>query len=131
MTTKVVVHLLDGSLVKGTSLDLNPDRAECHVHTPDGRARPVRLADVKAVFVVRDHAGDPARADAQAPDPADLRSRGTRQVEIRFRDGERLVALAPTHHPTRPYFFVLPVDPQSNNIRILVNRAATASVSLL
>ena len=30
--------------------------------------------------------------------------------------------------PNRPYFFVLPMDPASNNVRILVNREAVVEM---
>ena len=43
-------------------------------------------------------------------------------MEVRFKDGERLVALANRYPPLGKLFFLVPVDPASNNIRILVNR---------
>ena len=45
-------------------------------------------------------------------------------MEVRFKDGERLVALANRYPPLGKLFFLVPVDPASNNIRILVNRDA-------
>jgi hypothetical protein len=39
--------------------------------------------------------------------------------------------MAPTYEETQPFFFATPVDPNSNNIRILVNRAAVTSVTVL
>jgi hypothetical protein len=62
---------------------------------------------------------------------ADPRATGAKRLKITFRDGEELVALAPTYEGTRPLFYVLPADPNSNNIRILVNRTAVASVVIL
>ena len=49
-------------------------------------------------------------------------------MELRFTDGERLVAFANRFPPLGAFFFLLPVDPKSNNIRMLVNRAQVASI---
>ncbi|MFZ5624169.1 MAG: DUF6982 domain-containing protein [Gemmatimonadota bacterium] len=123
MPNEVVAHFADGQLVKGTSLDVDPGKPRCHVRTADGRTVPVALNKLKALFFVRDLTGDPARTEASAPDPADPRRRGAFLIEITFKDGERMVGLTNRYPPNRPFFFILPADPKSNNIRILVNRA--------
>jgi hypothetical protein len=123
---RVVAHLFNGQLVKGQSFDLDPARPRCHVRT-DAGAVEVKLADVKALYFVRSFEGDPKRSDAQAPDPADPRNRGATKIEITFTDGERLVAYTNRYPPRGKFFFVVPVDPASNNSRILVNQAAVRS----
>jgi hypothetical protein len=124
----VVARLLDGRVVKGRCLDLSPDKPVCHVLTADQGPVKVALADVKAVFFVKDLQGDPRYQEHRTPDPRDPRARGARVLEIRFADGEVLLGLAATYQPTRSFFFVIPVDPASNNVRVLVNRAAVTSV---
>ena len=99
--------------------------------TPDLRIVPVPLAELKALFIVKDLAGNSAYVERHAIEPADVRAAGAKRLEIMFTDGECLLVLAPTYDETRPFFFVLPADPSSNNIRILVNRAAIASVRIL
>jgi hypothetical protein len=89
----------------------------------------VKLTDVKALFFVKNFAGDSTHQEAAALDPGDARARSFSLIEVRFKDGERIVGLTARFPPIRPFFFVLPVDTASNNIRILVNRAAVASVS--
>lgn len=131
MENKVVVHFLDGRVIRGTSLDVAAEKPSCHLVTADQGTVPVRLEDLKALFFVKDLKGDPSYHEQQLLDPKDPRARGAKRLEIRFRDGERLLALAPAYHASRPFFFVLPVDAKSNNIRILVNRAAAESVSLV
>jgi hypothetical protein len=61
----------------------------------------------------------------------DQRLHGTRQVEIEFGDGERLGGLMNRYPPIGPFFFILPLDQRSNNIRILVNREAVATMRAL
>jgi hypothetical protein len=72
--------------------------------------------------------GDAAHDEAMSAAPADPRARGSHLIEMRFRDGERLVAFANRYPPAGAFFFVVPVDTGSNNIRILVNRAQLVSV---
>jgi hypothetical protein len=124
MANKVVAHYLDGRVVKGVSLDVDAERRTCHVRTADTGTVEVKLVELKALFFVKDLAGDPAHAEGTAVDPGDVRARGACRIAVEFGDGERLVGLTVRYPPVRPFFFVLPADATSNNIRILVNRAA-------
>lgn len=130
MENKIVAHFLDGRVIKGASLDVALDKPHFHIATADQGMLKVALAELKALFFVKDLQGNPGYQDQPALNPTDPRARGAKPLDIRFKDGERLVGLAPTYHPSRPFFFVLPADPESNNIRILVNRAAVESVGL-
>lgn len=51
-----------------------------------------------------------------------------RIIEVTFFDGETLVGTSLTYDASRPGFFLFPADPQSNNVRVFVVRAATTSV---
>jgi hypothetical protein len=88
----------------------------------------VTLSELKALFFVKDLEGDRTYRDQQVIGSNDRRATGAKRLKITFRDGEQLVALAPTYEGTRQLFYVLPADPNSNNIRILVNRKAVDSV---
>lgn len=127
MQNRIVAHLMSGAVVKGVSLDVDLLKPRCHVKTEDGVVE-VQLADVKALFFVRDLAGDASRNDTQEVDPTDSRLRGTTQVEVLFHDGERIVGLTNRFPPRGQLFFMVPVDAASNNSRILVNLAAVRSV---
>ena len=129
MANEVVARYIDGRTVKGTCLDVDPARPTCHIKTVEtGKMVVVKLTDVKALFFVKNFAGDSTHQEAAALDPGDARARSISLIEVRFKDGERIVGLTARFPPIRPFFFVLPVDTASNNIRILVNRAAVASV---
>lgn len=130
MPNFVVANLLSGEVVKGISLDVDASKPLCHIRTDAGVVK-VKLADVKALFFVRDLAGDPQRNDQQAVAPDDPRQRGATIVEIRFKDGERIVAFTNRYPPRGAFHFVAPVDPASNNSRILVNQGAVASLVLV
>ncbi|HKK52533.1 MAG TPA: hypothetical protein VKA74_13140, partial [Myxococcota bacterium] len=64
-------------------------------------------------------------------DPEDRRARGMKVVRVTFEDDEQIVGLTNHYPATRPYFFVLPVDERSNNLRILVNRDAIEEIDLV
>ena len=128
MSQKVVAHFIAGDIVKGTSADVDPGRPLCHIQSPERGAVEVNLSDVKALFFVRDFGGKPDYDESHQPQSGDIRLRGSRTVELTFHDGEKLGCLMNRYPPNRPFFFVLPMDQRSNNIRILVNREAVASM---
>lgn len=129
MSNKIVARYRDGRTVKGMSLDIDPARPSCHVRTPEGKTVDVQFRDLKALFFVRSLEGDAAHDESRTPDPQDPRRRGSQLVSLTFEDGEAMVGLTIRYPPNRAYFFLLPVDPQSNNIRMLVNRDAVAAMA--
>lgn len=131
MNNLVVARFLDGTIVKGTSLDVDPTRPAFHVRPPEGVTAEVKLKDLKALFFVRSLEGDMARHEGRTLDPADPRAKGSTAVSMQFPDGEVMVGLTNRFPPNRPFFFVVPVDPESNNIRILVNRSAVKKIEPL
>jgi hypothetical protein len=128
MANEVVAHYLDHRLVKGQSLDVDPAKPTCHVRTLEQGVVEVKLAELKALFFVRDLSGDPSRSDEHVLAASDVRARGAALIELEFVDGEKLVGLTVRYPPIKPYFFVLPADGTSNNVRILVNRAAVRAM---
>lgn len=128
MAKQVVAHFLDGHVVKGVSLDVDPSRATCHIRTPDQATLEIRLADLKALYFVRSFDGNPAFHRGLTADPTDIRARGAHPVEIRFADGERMVGFTMHFPPVRPFFFVIPASDEDNNVRVLVNRAAAVGI---
>jgi hypothetical protein len=130
LANEVVARYIDGRIVKGTCLDVDPGRPTCHVKTVDqGKMVEVKLADLKALFFVKDYAGNAAHQEGTAIDPTDARGRSFSAIDLQFKDGERIVGLTARFPPVRPFFYVLPVDAKSNNIRILVNRAAVVKIT--
>ena len=120
----IVAHFIDGSVKKGQSLDVDPKRPTCHLKTETGGTIEITLADVKALFFVRSATGDSGHDEARQPVPGDSRLLGARRVRVMFADKEEIVGLMNRYPPITRHFFMLPIDPLSNNVRILVNRAA-------
>ena len=121
---KVVVAYLDGRRLKGYTNDFSPVRDQFFLFPegedlkPVGRGIPVRIADLKALFFVKDFAGNPVHKGG--PDAAPLPGR---KVEIIFADDERLVGCSVAYNPKSLGFFMQPADSTSNNERMfIVNR---------
>ena len=128
MANLIVARYTDGRTVKGTSLDVAQNRPNCHVRVADGNMVQVVLKELKALFFVKSLDGDPAHVDARSIAHSDPRLRGSHLVEITFHDGERITGLANRFPPNQPFFFLVPVDTTTNNLRILVNQGEVAQV---
>lgn len=129
MANEVVARFLDGRVIKGVSLDVDPGRPTFHIRSPDGKVAEVKLAQLKALYFVKSLAGDPAHQEGNTIEPTDARVRGAYRIALTFADGERLVGLTVRYPPVKPFFFVLPADAVSNNVRVLVNRAAVKNMA--
>jgi hypothetical protein len=128
MANEVVAHYLDGRVIKGTCLDIDPTRPTCHVKTAEQGMVQVMLAQLKALFFVRTLGGNPGYEEVKRVDPADARARGAAAIQLQFADGEQVVGLTTRFPPVRRFFYVVPADANSNNVRILVNRSAVQSL---
>jgi hypothetical protein len=131
---RVVARFLDGRVVKGQTADFLPAKPVFHVvQAPEagsaGQVVEVRLADLKAVFFVKTLAGDGAYNEGKAFADG-VRAQG-RKVQVEFNDGETIVGTTQGYQPDRPGFFVVPVDPKSNNERCFVVMVAVKKVSFL
>ncbi len=135
MQNRVVARYLDGRTLKGQTADFLPTRPMFHVipspqpGTSSIQVVDVKIADLKAVFFVKDLVGDAAYNEAKMFAP-EVRAMG-RKVQVEFSDGETIVGTTQGYQPDRPGFFVVPVDPKSNNDRCFVVMAAVKAVTFL
>jgi hypothetical protein len=127
---RVVVRYRDGRLVKGTTRDFLPAKPVFHLHTGDSaEAVEVSLTELKAVFFVRRLEGDPHyNEDKDLPEQR-VASLG-KKIAVVFADGETLAGYTHSYNASNPGFFVTPVDPKSNNIRVFVVRDSVREVKL-
>jgi hypothetical protein len=129
---KVVARYIDGKRVKGFSQDFFPNKDRFHVYPaakPSGEAVEVLLKELKAIFFVKDFAGNymynERKEYIQGEKPSG------RKVEVTFKDGEVLVGTTLGYEPSRPGFFVFPADPKCNNIRVFAVTTAVKKVRFL
>jgi len=127
----VVARYRNGQVVKGYTRDFFPDRPLFHV-LPKGSAQsvPVKTAELKGVFFVRDLLGNRLRHKNRRFPATDTGPQLGRRIAVLFEDGELLIGHSQTYSPERAGFFVFPLDPQGNNLRVYVLRAATKQVKL-
>jgi hypothetical protein len=126
---KIVARYADGRVLKGFTRDFSPDASRFHLLTaplePRGEPVEVEIADLKAVFFVRDFAGNPAYRERKAFGRE--RTPG-RRLAVVFEDGETLVGSTMGYDPRRPGFFLFPADGGSNNLRVFAVATAVRQV---
>lgn len=128
---RLVVRFSDGRLVYGYCLALNPKEHGFHLEIADkvggvgvGQTTPIRFSDLKAVFFVKSFDGNfdkSLRYREWSPEG--------NQMVVEFKDGE--VIRGSTLHryePTDGRFYMIPDDPGSNNISILIESSSVAAV---
>ncbi len=128
---KIVVRYADGELAKGFTQDFHPSRAQFSLW-PSVNATPaervvVPISRLKAVFFVRDFAGNPAYRDRKT---FTVRSQG-RRVEVTFVDTEVILGTTLNYRPDGQGFFVVPADLGGNNTRIFVVASAVKRVRFM
>ena len=128
---RIVVRYLDGRMLKGYSQDFHPARTSFHVSAAisarDVSPVLVPMAQLKAIFFVRDFDGNPGRVDGQAFAP----QQSGRRIEVTFMDDEVLLGSTLGYRPDGNGFFVTPADSEGNNLRVFVLPGAIRHISYL
>jgi len=126
---RVVAQERSGRVIKGSTRDFLPERARFHILPRDAQSTlAVRMADLKAVYFVKDLAGNPGHAKLRSFPAADPVPAPGRRVAVLFADGEVLAGYAQNYSGEKTGFFVYPCDPAGNTIRAFVLRAATQKI---
>ena len=131
---KVVAHFVDGRLLKGYTHDFTPARDMFHLTSQleedFGTTYDVNISDLKAVFFVKTFKGNLGYKEKKRYEDVDAaRLRGMR-IRVEFNDGEIIRGISLGYSKSKKGFFVVPVDPQSNNDRIYVIAAAVRDVKI-
>ncbi|HNR13428.1 MAG TPA: hypothetical protein PLG17_02745 [Thermodesulfobacteriota bacterium] len=124
---KVVVHYNDGTILKGTTTDFFPNRAQFRINISQGSAQTVYVEEIKAVFFVKDFDGNKQRQDVYESEIIG----GGKKIRVEFGDGEVINGHTLGYSPDRIGFFVTPADPDSNNSRIFVIKSSTKSIKFI
>ena len=128
MLNKVVIHIVDGHIQKGTTSDFFPNKDIFHFKDNEtGETREILVKELKAVFFVKSFEGNPGYHDND-----DIERVGFgKKIKIYFNDGETQVGYTQGYAPGRTGFFVFPSDPNSNNDRCFVVTAATNNIQYI
>ena len=129
---RVVVRFQDGRILKGHTADFMAAGDSFHVaraDAPSARPHPVLVSELKAVFFVKDFAGNPLHDERKHFEGG--RAPAGRKLRIEFKDGEVMVGTTQSYEPDAHGFFLVPADSASNIERCFVVAAATEQVILL
>jgi hypothetical protein len=130
---KIVVRYQDGRVMKGITSDFMPNKDIFHILPVDAQPHekplPVPVRELKAVFFVKNFAGDPQYQDVKEFNPN--KPVTGKKIKVVFKDGELLIGTTQGYQPGRPGFFVIPIDPGSNSDRCFVVSSATNQVSFV
>ena len=94
------------------------------------RSIPVKMANLKAVFFVKELEGmDKKRPVVKRTfDQIKDKTLIGKKVKVEFTDGEVLRGLTLGYSPQRRGFFFTPIDPESNNERVFALLAAVKDI---
>jgi hypothetical protein len=138
---KAVTRLINGKLLKGYIREFSPDQDEVSIEEAvTGNLSPVKIKDVKAVFFVKSFEGDHEYKERKSYGIAKIKGQ---RVFVRFRDGEGLVGFLEGDVPWQrgfflskqnsdlKGFFLLPVDEDTNNIKVFVVSSSVEAVTVV
>jgi hypothetical protein len=139
---KVVMRFNDGRVLKGYLSLFSPELPEAVLEEEGAaRAHKVSLRDVKAVFFVKSFDGN--RGYKERKTYGISRTKGRNKVFIKFNDGESLVGFLEGGVPWEKGFFLsrqgfgatgfflLPVDDDTNNIKVFVVASSVSDVTVV
>ena len=131
----VVARFRDGKMIRGVTHDFGPQKKVFHVSTLEkhgrtvgGKVFEIPLSELKAVFFVKSLEGNQGPPSFKGLLEEKLEAPGLMKVRITFFDGEILVGTTHGYTPEREGFFVVPLERDSNNLRIFVVSSAVKKV---
>lgn len=127
----VVARYRDGRTIKGATYDFGPQKKGFHVDPlgeEGGKVSEVLFTDLKAVFFVRSLEGRLDHALVKEAFEEKAEPAGLMKIKITFFDGETLVGTTHGYTVEREGFFIVPLEEDSNNLRIFVISNAVKDV---
>jgi hypothetical protein len=128
-------------LLKGYIREFSPAQNEVTIEEEvTGDLHPVKIGDVKAVFFVKSFEGDHEHKERKSYGIAKIKGQ---RVFVKFRDGEGLVGFLEGDVPWEKGFFLskqdsnlkgfflLPVDEDTNNIKVFVVSSSVDAVTVV
>jgi hypothetical protein len=123
---KVVARYMDGKIIKGYTNNFSPNKSSFHMElvseTDKTTVVEVLLRNLKAVFFVKEFAGDASYKERQSFTEGEQTT--GRKMSIIFKDGEELIGSTMLYDHKRPGFFFFPADKASNNLKVFIIHSA-------
>lgn len=129
---RVIARFNDGKMLKGYTHDFLPEKDLFHLiefsATGAGGIHEIAISNLKAVFFVKTFDGNKDYNEKKSfaeVNPAALHGI---KIRVTFKDGEVLCGISLGYNKTKKGFFIVPIDPLSNNDRIYVIAGSTKNV---
>lgn len=131
---RIVVHYKDGRLLKGFTHDFTPIKDIFHItselESDKGKIYEVFCPQLKAIFFVKTLEGNVNYKEKKSFDEVDTSTLKGIKIRVEFNDGEVLRGISLGYSKNRKGFFIIPVDPQSNNERVYIVANSVRDVKL-
>ena len=132
---RVVVRFNDGRLLKGYTHDFLPEKDFFHLiedtSSGAGTSQEINVPELKAVFFVKTFTGNKDYNEKKSFKEINAAVLHGIKIKVTFKDGEVLCGLSLGYNKTKKGFFIVPIDPLSNNDRIYIVAASTTGVVVL
>ena len=135
---KVILRCLDGRVIRGHTDDFSASDERVVVEHESSARQEIGVEELKAIFFVRTFEGN--RSYAEKKSFLEQVSLGKR-VFVKFKDGECMTGYIEGGVPWKrgfflepkkgPGFFLLPVDNESNNIKVFVVASSVWDVTVM
>lgn len=132
---KVIARFADGRILRGYLEKFVATDETVSIDDDSSGRQSIRLSDLKAIFYVKTFEGDKAYSDRKSFAYATAKGK---KVFVRFFDGESMMGHIEGDVPwekgffleqKKGGFFLIPVDNQSNNIKVFVVASAVQDVT--
>ncbi|MEK6681893.1 MAG: hypothetical protein AABY79_08010 [Nitrospirota bacterium] len=128
MQNRIVLHFIDGKIMKGFTDNFFPNKNLFHVRDKDnGTATEIDLLKLKGIFFVKSFEGN-----RNYKERTDTERMGIgKKIQVRFKDGETLIGYTSGYSPERSGFFTFPSDAGSNTERVFVLKNSTEDIRFI
>lgn len=135
----VVAKYRSGKMIKGVTYNFGPEKKIFHVIPfMEGKEERVKkgvevvISELKAIFFVRSLEGkkEPRSLGDLLEEEEDEQTM-TMKVKVVFHDGETIVGLTHGYSSDKQGFFLIPLEKESNNLRVFVVFDSTKEIAVL
>jgi len=135
----VVAKYRDGRMIKGITYNFGPEKKAFHVipvseEKEEGTRRGVEvvISELKAIFFVKSLEGRKGPRTLEGLlEKEEEELPGAMKVKVTFHDGETLAGMTQGYSREKQGFFVVPLEKESNNLRVFVFFNAAREIEIL
>jgi hypothetical protein len=128
----VVARYRDGRMVKGVTYDFGPQKRAFHLISTGAEGKEisseVSLSELKAVFFVKSLEGRKGYPSTRGLLKEKAEPVVAIKVKVTFFDGETMEGTTHGYTPEREGFFIVPMEKDSNNLRIFIVSTAVKNI---